>query len=361
MNPLRYLSTAVMVTLFVFSALAEEPFSKTDVFVGGEDGYHTYRIPALVVTNNGTVLAFCEARKNSDRDQGDIDLALKRSVDGGKTWGALQLVHEDGGNAPITIGNPCPIIIHDSDTIHLLFTRNNKRLFYTRSTDEGRHWAAPEERTPVLKGVNFPWLRIGAGPGHGIQLRNERLIVPLWYCDAEPRAKEKRYRAGIVYSDDEGTTWQPGGLVPETIPRLNECTVIERSDGSLLLNMRAYKAGYRATAESNDGGETWSEPTLDPHLPDPTCQGSILRLRNGNVLFTNIPGAERAGLSVRLSEDEGKSWKHTRLLEAGPSAYSDLAQRADGRILCLFEWGTTRYNEQISLATFPQSWVQDTK
>ncbi|MCF6285928.1 MAG: glycoside hydrolase, partial [Candidatus Hydrogenedentes bacterium] len=239
--------------------------------------------------------------------------------------------------------------------------RNNKRLFYTRSTDEGRHWAAPEERTPVLKGVNFPWLRIGAGPGHGIQLRNERLIVPLWYCDAEPRAKEKRYRAGIVYSDDEGTTWQPGGLVPETIPRLNECTVIERSDGSLLLNMRAYKAGYRATAESNDGGETWSEPTLDPHLPDPTCQGSILRLRNGNVLFTNIPGAERAGLSVRLSEDEGKSWKHTRLLEAGPSAYSDLAQRADGRILCLFEWGTTRYNEQISLATFPQSWVQDTK
>jgi len=330
---------------------------KVDVFTGGADGYHTYRIPALAITGDGTVLAFCEARKNSPSDQGDIDLVLKRSTDGGASWGPMQLLHDGGGDAPITIGNPAPVPERDTNTIHLLFTQDNRRLFNTRSTDNGRTWTAPEERTAILKGVDFPWLRIGTGPVHGIKLQNGTLAVPIWYCDNEPHAKEKRYRSGILLSTDRGDTWRAGGLVPETIPGLNECTVLERADGSLLLNMRGQKAGYRATSESADGGTTWAAPALDRNLPDVTCQGSLLRLKGGEVLFANIPGETREGLTLRVSRDGGASWAGARLLEAGPSAYADLAQRADGTVLCLYERGDTRYNEKITVAFIQPAWL----
>ena len=329
---------------------------KVDVFTGGDGGYHTYRIPALAISGDGTVLAFCEARKNSASDQGDIDLVLKRSSDGGATWGPMQLLHDGGGDAPITIGNPAPVRERDSNTIHLLFTQDNRRLFHIRSADGGRTWTAPEERTGILGDVAFPWLRIGTGPVHGIQLIDGTLAVPLWYCDGEPHAKEKRYRSGILLSADGGDLWRAGGLVPETVPGLNECTVLERTDGSLLLNMRAQQAGYRATSVSTDGGLTWSAPALDRNLPDATCQGSLLRLDGGGVLFANIPGATRAGLTLRVSQDEGAAWTATRVLEAGPSAYADVAQRDDGTILCLYERGDTRYNEKITMALIQPAW-----
>jgi len=90
------------------------------LFVAGEGGYHTYRIPAIVVSARGAMLAFCEGRKTSARDDGDIDLLVRRSLDGGRTWQPVQLVHEEGGDQPITVGNPCPIPAADG-TIHLLF------------------------------------------------------------------------------------------------------------------------------------------------------------------------------------------------------------------------------------------------
>jgi len=351
--------TPITLTLLLFASnafAASEP-AKVDVFTGGVDGYHTYRIPALVVSNQGTALAFCEARKDSPSDQGNIDLVLRRSTDGGLTWGPMQLVHEVGGNAPITIGNPAPIVTRNNNTVHLLFTQDNRRLFYTQSADDGLTWAVPIEHTDALKMVDFPWVRIATGPVHGIQRQDDSLLVTMWFCDAEPHAKEKRYRAGVLLGDTSGTHWRAGGLVAESIPRLNECTVLERRDGALYLNMRAYKAGYRAISESTDGGRTWSEPTLDKQLPDPTCQGSALRLKGGPVLFANIPAEARENISLRVSRDEGKAWSPPRRLEEGPSAYSDLAECADGTILCLYERGTSRYNEKITLARIHPDWL----
>lgn len=361
-HPPRYRAMVALLVLIGFLEFSNptwaDPLVKSDVFVGGESGYHTYRIPALVVSNAGTALAFCEGRKDSASDQGNIDLVLKRSHDGGTTWEGLQLIHEEGGDAPITIGNPVPIVVHDDDTIHLLFTRNNKRLFYTQSQDDGQTWRAPRELTDILAEVPFSWLRIGTGPVHGIQLRNTQLAVPIWYCDEEPHAKEKRYRAGVLLGDATGTTWQAGGLVPENIPKLNECTVLERKDGSLLLNMRGYRAGYRSVAHSNDGGATWSDAALMPSLPDTTCQGSLLRLQDGRVLFSNVPGNSREKLSLTLSQDDGQTWGSSQVLEPSPSAYADLAQRVDGTVLCLYERGEQRYNERISVARIPLSWLQ---
>jgi sialidase-1 len=154
-----------------------------DLYVGGEAGYHSYRIPALVVTKKGTLLAFCEARKNSSRDDGDIDLVVRRSADGGGTWSALALVYEEGGDAPITIGNPSPVQDRRTGVIHLLFTRNNQPVFSKHSRDEGATWSDPVELTGVLRGFDFAWARVGAGPGHAIQLRSGRLIVPVWLND----------------------------------------------------------------------------------------------------------------------------------------------------------------------------------
>lgn len=330
--------------------------NKIDVFTGGEAGYHTYRIPALAIGASGTVLAFSEARKNSPSDAGDIDLVLKRSADGGVTWGPMQWVHEEGGDAPITIGNPCPIVA--GDNIHLFFTRNNRRLFHTHSTDDGASWSDPKERTEMLRGVDFPWVRIGTGPVHGIQRANGELVAPIWYCSAEPGAEGIRYRSGVLLGSPDGSAWRAGGLVPERIPRLNECTVAERADGVLYLNMRAYKAGHRATATSADGGQIWTEPVPDESLPDPTCQGSILRLADGQFAFANIPNAtSRSGLALRRSADEGRTWSNARVLETGPSAYSDLAQRGDGTLLCLFERGDQRYNEKIAIAHIDPAWL----
>ena len=125
----------------------------------------------------------------------------------------------------------------------------------------------------------------------------------------------------------------------------------------LVLNMRAQQAGYRAIAESSDGGETWSGPWLDRTLPDPACQASVLRLRDGRVLFSNLPGEVRSHLSLRHSLDEGRTWSAPRLLEAAPSAYSSLAQHADGTILCLYERGRDRYHERISVAHVEPGWL----
>ena len=344
------------------SAVEKDDLFSQDVFISGHGGYHTYRIPALVITSNETLLAFCEGRKRSPSDEGDVDLLLKRSIDGGRRWSEQIVIHEEGGDATITIGNPCPIVERKSRRIHLLFTRNNKRLFYTRSIDDGLTWSAPRELTEILKGFDYPRVRIATGPVHGIQMKNGRLIAPVWVCDRERKHKDEnstksRYQAGNIYSDDSGDTWQAGSLVPPDLNRLNECTVLERNDGSLIMNMRAHNVGFRAVAASHDNGMTWSTPILDKNLPCPTCQGSIIRLNDKEILFSNPAGGGRKHLTLRLSPDEGKSWTHARTINKELAAYSDMAITKKGEILCLFENGKNKYHEKISIVKVKRNWL----
>ncbi len=345
--------------------------NRQDLFVGGTDGYRAYRIPALVVTNKGTVLAFCEGRKMASGDTGDIDLLLKRSRDGGKTWSKASLVYEEGGDAEITIGNPCPIVDRRTGRIHLLYVRDYHQLFSTYSDDDGLTWSAPEEHTAILKGFDYPVVLIATGPVHGIQTSNGRLIAPVWICDRERKDRyvnptKDRIRAGTIYSDDGGKTWQTGGLVPAEIAMLHECTVVERKDGSLLLNMRARNAGYRAVATSSDGGLSWSNPVLDRQLPDPTCQGALVSLNEEEILFSNPAvsskddskmSATRRNLTLRLSADGGRTWSHGRVVDEGFAGYSDLAVTERGKILCLFENGSENYHQKISLMIVDREWL----
>lgn len=340
---IRVLVILTVATVICGSAFAQEP---VDVFVSGEDGYHTYRIPALVVTKNGVLLAFCEGRKSSASDAGDIDLLVKRSVDNGSTWSDLRVVHEEGGDAETTIGNPCPIVDTDTGRVHLLFTRNNARAFHTSSDDDGVTWSEPREITETLNGFDFPWTRVGTGPGHGLQLSGGRLLAPIWLNERI----RVNYRSAAIFSDDHGETWKAGGLVGPEIPDTNECMAVEMPDGRVYLNMRARDVKTRSVAWSEDGGETWSIPSPDAGLPDPVCQACALRVGE-RIFFANPAGPGRANLLIRVSEDGVETWDDFRAVHEGPAAYSDMVfLPATNELLCLYECGEAGPYERIRVA-----------
>jgi len=342
----------------------------TDLFVAGQDGYHTYRIPALVASARGALLAFCEGRRRSRADYGDVDLVLRRSLDNGGTWGPMQIIWDDGGN---TIGNPCPVLDRDTGTIWLLLTRNlgadtgaqimdgtskgSRTVWVMRSADEGATWSEPREITQTTKGAD--WTFYATGPGHGIQLRSGRLLIP---CD-HAVAGTKAYQSHVIYSDDQGATWKLGGVLTD---KTNECEAVETVDGLVYLNMRSYHGrNRRAYAWSKDGGQTWSEVELDEALVEPVCQASIVRFtdkpRHGRnrVLFCNPASTKREKLTVRLSYDECNTWSAGKVLHEGPSAYSDLCIAPDMSICCLYEQGERDAYERITFAQFSLEWLTD--
>jgi len=362
------LLAAVLVTLRPHVRAAEIPRggaspqpTKTPVYVSGQGGYHTYRIPALLVTTRGTLLAFCEGRKAGRGDHGDIDLMLRRSTDGGRTWADRQIVHEEGGTAKVTIGNPCPVVDARTGTVHLAFCRNNDRVFMTRSTDDGATWAEPVEITADVKAPAWGWY--ATGPGHGIQLtrgkHKGRLVIPCDCGDSKGWGQwDKKGRSLVIFSDDGGKTWTRGGI---TEVAMNECEVVERADGALLLSMRNYCGkNRRAFATSTDGGGAWSTPRHHDQVYCPTCQASLHRYAfepKNLILYAGPGGRGRNHLTIRASTDEGKTWPTAKVLQNGPSAYSDLAVLPDGTIGCLYETGTKHPYETITFARFPLQWL----
>ena len=333
------------------SAVAGEPVLRREpLFVAGRDGYHTYRIPALLTTPAGTLLAFCEGRKRSWNDHGDIDLLVKRSVDGGGAWSPQRVVHEEGGDEPITIGNPCPVVDRRTGDVLLPFCRDNRGVFLTRSKDDGLTWSAPRDLTGQVVRENWTW--VAAGPGVGIQLRRGphagRLVIPCDHRDGQPVPGDSRNRcfAHVMLSDDGGETWRVGGV---TGAGAYECQVVELDDGRLMLNARMQQRGrgFRGVAWSDDGGESWSDLVHDEELPDPICQASLIRAapptadgtEPARLLFSNPavryrPGrdmlAQRFRLTVRRSPDGGDTWPAARLLHPGAGRLL-LPRRAAGR------------------------------
>jgi sialidase-1 len=343
---------------------------QADVFVSGRDGYHTFRIPSLLATPRGTLLAFCEGRKDGRGDSGDIDLVMRRSPDGGASWGDLQVIADGGSD---TLGNPCPVVERETGTIWMPLTRNlgpdtqrqildgtargTRTVWLMKSTDDGRTWSAPAEITADVKAPDWTW--VATGPGVAIQLRSGRLVVPCDHYAAGSRAAG----AHVIYSDDRGATWRRGGVIGGGV---NECQVVELGDGTLLLNLRnapPRRGEGRAIGTSQDGGLTWSAPACDPALPEPGCQASLIRVDDGEgraparLLFSNPAGDRREGMTVKLSEDAGRTWPVARVLHAGPSAYSCLAVLPGRGFGCLYERGERQPYERITFAAFDRGWL----
>jgi len=368
----RKVGACVFAAVFLTLARADgaRPFIKqAAVYHATDGGYFTHRIPALLATRKGTLLAFCEARSGSASDSAPIDVVLRRSLDNGKTWTAAQVVAHFPG---FTVGNPAPVEDEKTGVIWLLLTANpagltekeiengspkgTRTVWITHSRDDGESWFPAREITSSTKKSNWTWY--ATGPGNGIQLESGRLVVP---CDHRVAGTHARY-SHVIYSDDDGKTWKIGGSAgPET----NESAVVQLADGSLLLNMRSYAGQHRrAIAWSHDGGLTWSAVRLDPALIEPVCQASLIRYTlareagRNRLLFSNpADTARRDRMTVRLSYDDGKTWPVARLVYAGYSGYSSLAVLRDGTIGLLYERGRTKSYGEIFFAHFNLQWL----
>jgi sialidase-1 len=363
------------------TAVAQD--DSVSVWTSGQDGYHSYRIPSVIQATNGDLLAFCEARKDSRSDAGNIDLVMKRSADGGHTWSQQTVVWDDAGN---TCGNACPVVDQSTGTLWMLLTHNlgsdhetqiiNKQskstrtVWVTSSTDHGATWAEPKNITDSTKDPSWGWY--ATGPGIGIQIQHGahkgRLVIPCNHSYDDPqgslRGGPHTFGAHCVYSDDHGQTWQLGGTIR---PHANESQLTELDDGNgtLLMNSRSYFGrSCRLHAVSQNGGESWSEPQDIRSLIEPVCQASLLRYswkqQSRSILLFSNPASKsgRERMTVRASFDEGQTWPAYRVLHTGPSAYSCLVGLPEGNIGCLYEAGNKSAYESIRFQVIDANWLK---
>ena len=291
-----------------------------------EGEYLLYRIPGLVEAPNGDLLAYCECRKGGDWSA--IDICMRRSSDGGKTWSERELLAS--GKGRFTTNNP--VMIVDGERIHLLYCESYKRLFYRRSDDNGYTWSEPRELTEQIDAsATFFWSCIAPGPCHGIKTSAGRLITPCWFAyNGLDIYSHQPSVLTALYSDDGGESWkvtQP--LAGEDIPNPSEASLVETKDGRLIMNIRnESERMLRAIATSEDGGSTFSPMTLEETLPDPICQGAVCG-KEDEILFTNCNSQavkERDHLTIRRLDTKGRILESLEISPTG--GYSDLCYSA---------------------------------
>ena len=396
------LSAFVFFAVVAFTRVnaAEPSLEKTDLFAVNTNGYKVYHIPGIVVTAKGSVLAWCEARKKGgDWDQ--IDILLRRSTDGGKTFSEPRRIADVPGpktknpsslNAKnvdpndVTYNNPVLIAGHDG-TVHGIFCLEYMRSFYMRSEDDGMTWSTPVEITSTFDSFRktYDWKVLATGPDHGIQLKTGRLVLPVWLSTGTGNNGHHPSVTATIFSDDQGRTWQAGEIaVPSTAEWVdpNETVIVELTDGSVMLNVRnESKTQRRLVTISKDGATGWSSPKFDEALLEPICMAGIVRysLDKPRILFCNPDNLSRAdhkeqpgkyrdrkNLTVKLSYDEGKTWAVSKVLDAGWSGYSDIGVTKDGTILCFYgrgdakDFGGYAFNH-LTLARFNLEWLTNGK
>ncbi|MEU9883101.1 sialidase family protein [Streptomyces phaeochromogenes] len=373
-------------------------------YAAGQNGYDTYRIPATVTTLPhsrlrssggtpiGTVLAFAEGRRDGAGDTGNIDVVLRRSFDGGCTWGPLSVVAAGKGD---TRGNPAPVVDPRTGKVVLLTSYNSgavteaqimrgevtaeqsRRVFVQTSRDDGRRFSAPRDITSAVKLPGWRWY--ATGPGHAVALTRGpyagRLVVPSNHSAAPPTGsadtgqEAKYYGAHAIYSDDGGVTWRVGFVDDsyDGVDNANENAVAQLPDGRLYFSSRdqhGSSVGNRLDSYSSDGGVTLDRPYLvQPTLNDvPVVQGSVLQLTGGGggrgagapLLFSgpSVPTV-RQSMAVWRSTDAGHSFTKAKTLSTLPAAYSDLVQLGSDKVGVLYETGATGMYESIEFRRVP--------
>lgn len=350
---------------------------------------------------------------------GPIRLVGRISRDQGTTWGPVFEIARNllpDGTEQVA-QNPCPVVDlmdpdHPDGKVVLVFNKAEhgeraiterasvRRFFVIESVDHGCTWVNERDITTDVHRPNLPgytaihrdaaerynhpdaWRANFPPVGHAIQLRGGiqerpetrgRLFFAAYTTVGDRGILEGQ--AYAFWSDDHGATWQHSDVSP--IFGVNEMMAVELEDGSVLVNFRNYTTPD-ATADPVRGQMVHrfdaegriimaTEHTEPPELTMPSggLQGSIQRLTwsddagsdgQSRILFSGADHpAKRLGMTVWLSEDEGQTWPVRRLVDPGPSAYSDLAVLGDGRIALLYERGGAN---GIDLTAFSLDWLR---
>lgn len=368
---------------------AADGLKSTVIFESGENGYPHFRIPTITRSTKGVLLAFAEARfLLSDHARNDI--VLKRSTDNGKTWGDMQIIHADKEEVFV---NPSPVALADGRILlfyeqfpwgyhcsagkhHKIMTddhdsETSQRCFLRISDDDGKTWSGPQDITKTTR--NEKGIINSGSPANGIQLKKGRhagrIVVPMFYV-IRINAKARRFVNGVIYSDDNAKTWKKGDYVPfKKDLTFNECLVVELADGSLMINSRARDRG-RHVAYSRDGGQSWSEYKADEILKGRWCHSGLMRysvssdkeLGSKNRIFfvNNFHMTKRANGTLRLSYDDGKTWKYSKTIVPGLFGYAQLVKLEPGYIGCIYEpFFTVREPWEICFIRIPVAWLTD--
>jgi sialidase-1 len=331
-------------------AAAAETHTYVKIFDGGADGYHSYRIPSIVRTNNNTLIAFVEGRMSSNKDHGNINVEYKRSTNNGSTWSSMMEVVGAGQG---TWGNPTAVVDRNTGRIWIFMNWNSatkslggvdgldpidtwgdRKVYVSYSDDDGLTFHTPIDLTSTLLPPNYKWDAIG--PGTGIQTSNGTLVIPA--------------TGRNIYSTDHGATWHykliPGGT--------SEGAIVELNDGRLMRNDRAnsttWETGKRRWVSRGTIAGSFSAFAPDNVLLDPANQGSILRYTGSpdRIMLLNSASTEtRCKMRVRISYDGGVTWPISRKIydwltddqafAQGKGGYSSMVKTADYTIGALIE------------------------
>ncbi|MFJ8021612.1 exo-alpha-sialidase [Streptomyces sp. NPDC096311] len=359
-------------------------FEQQVLFRASQDpGYACFRIPAVVRSTHGTLLAFAEGRVHDCGDAGDIDIVVKRSTDGGRTWGPLQVVNEGAGD---THGNPAPIVDRETGRIVLAETYNTGRTdgrgcdvpcdrtpHLQYSDDDGLSWSAPRDLSAEILPPNWnSWY--ATGPVHGIQLTRGRHAGRLVFgvnTETWNGSRVTANNAALITSDDDGDHWRIGASDSWPIAddgtfrqKPSEPTLTERADGSVLVSGREQDGtdlGHRTQTVSRDGGDSFTAPFRDlPGLYAPQVQGSVLRL--GDRILLACPGDpdRRRTMMLRSSYDGGRTWDSVdrgTVVTTDWSGYSDLVGIGGGAVGLLYEGGAVDARDEVRFARFTEDWL----
>lgn len=379
----------ILLAVFLLNAVAVAASFESRVVLKHEQ-LGAFAIPKMTITPHGSLVIVFQDRAGGDWGK-RIDPYSIRSDDGGKTWSKqLAMVPNDFPLAAKSILKPTGLVANhqtgeliafvsrsplknaDGQTVHERWFYANiqetRRLgrawFQLVSKDDGRSWSKPREITrQLIKRKHWQeWSPVHTGIQ--LQLGNYagRLIVPVrCYCpDVDPSQHDLKFQTNsVIFSDDDGKTWTPGG---RSQPRFGECSVVERSDGSIHMNQRVSpgQPGFRWCAVSKDGGRTF-EPTQRTNLTDQRCHAGICSVttKDGSRLFlmSSVPGKQRKGLTLSVSSDEGQTWERKRMIHEGHAAYSDLVAISDDQIVCVFESGESTSRRDLCVARFDLDWV----
>lgn len=345
--------------LFLFN-IAFAQNNAVPVFVSGQDGYASYRIPAIIRLPDGDLLAFAEGRVNGAADFGDVKIVMKRSKDNGRLWSALQIV---ANNDSLQAGNAAPVVDltdprYPKGRIFLFYNTGNKpeweirkgigerEVWYKTSADNGKTWSEPVNITSQVK--KDGWRSYANTPGHAIQFLwgkyKGRIYVAANHSEGNPQPHFEDYDAHGFYTDNHGETFHLSENI--SFSGSNENMATELCGNKMMLNIRNQKEEPRCRiiAVSNDGGVYWDTTYYDYQLPDPVCQGSILTIgckKNKAILAfcNNDDTVHRRNLTLRISFDSGKTWAKKYLVDKKgvSTAYSDIVKISKRKIGVIYE------------------------